>query len=139
MNKKTKEVFGMDLDGVIARSTMKYTEGGIYKKYQTCVLQLNTPNNDVIIITGRKPRFKKLTKEWLKENKVHYSKIIFNDRKSKKFKDLADYKARKIKKYKVTTYIEDTPEIAIRIQDKVPECKVILFYNNKLFTLNKIR
>lgn len=133
-----QNIIGMDLDGVIAGATMKYTEGGIYKKYKTCVLLLDTPHDKTIIITGRKPRFKGITKNWLKENNVNYSKIIFYKGKKKKFEQLADYKAKKIKKHNITTYIEDTPEIAVRIQEKVPECKVILFYNYNLYTLNKI-
>ena len=136
-----KNIIGMDLDGVIAFATRKYTEGGIYKKYKTCILQMNTPTPETIIITGRKIRFKKLTKLWLKKYKVKYSKIIFNDGKSgdkKTFKNLADFKSRMIIKQKVTIYIEDTPEIAIRIQDKVPGCKVMLLFNTKLYTLNKV-
>lgn len=130
---------GVDLDGVIALETKKRESHKMNEFYSSCVPQLTFPDEaNIIIVTGRKITFKDVTIQWLKENRIKYSKIFFNPnigmRKSKPL--LIEHKVGIIKKEGISLFIEDDHIIAFKIKSLIPKCEIILYYNNKFYSIN---
>ena len=130
---------GVDLDGVIALETMKRESHKMNEFYSSCIPLLRfSEEENITIITGRKITFKDVTIQWLKEYRIKYSKIIFNPnvgmRKTSEI--LVNHKTNAIKEESITLFIEDTPKYAFKIKESVPECEILLFYNEKFYLIN---
>lgn len=70
------------------------------------------------IITGRRPRWEKVTFDWLKKNKVNPISVFFFTDKCKTRENIIKYKANLINKLKVDIYYEDD-EIIIKNLEKL--------------------
>jgi len=136
-----EQKLAFDLDGVLAFSIMKRSRYNMNEVYKTCVpLHLEkmflSSFDSYHIITGRKTRFKNVTKAWLDKNKFNYESIHYSQVGVRKTTDsLAAHKAKYINALGITHYVEDTPNIALKLIPQVPHCKVLLFTNNCLYNI----
>lgn len=136
-----KPKLAFDLDGVLAHSTLKRSRYNMFEVYGTCI-PLHLENlfmgtySSYTIITGRKVRFRNVTEKWLSDNNYVYDGICYSEMGTRKTTDsLAVHKAKHIKRLNITLYIEDTPNIALKLIPQVPDCTVLLYHNNKIYSI----
>ena len=98
MNKNEK--WGIDLDGTLADIDVKYllNNGDNHKDYFLSRKVYFRPpmiqGVDWVIITGRRWNMRSVTRQWLKNNGISYSRLIFCSRK--KAKNMNNPESRKL-------------------------------------------
>ena len=111
---------GSDLDGVIAINTLDKTDYLPYRLHQYYSKCVPTHYRDFsfdVIITGRRIHFKKLTIQWLANNRITYKTLIMFPNKIKKSnKTLAEFKAKYINALGITQFYEDDENIAEQLK-----------------------
>jgi uncharacterized HAD superfamily protein len=115
-----------DLDGIIAIGTIDRKACVPFKLanyYATCQYSgflKDVPN--LIIITGRKEHFRKITEGWLNSHNVAYSKLImFPNGEWKTREKQTLFKAIEIVANGVDVYYEDDEKIAEELKKKCPK------------------
>jgi len=124
---KSRKV-GSDLDGVIAINTLDKTDYRPYKLHQYYSKCIPTQYRNMlfdVIITGRRIHFKKLTIQWLANNRITYKTLIMFPNKIKKSnKSLAEFKAKHINELGITQFYEDDENIAKQLEISCPNTKI---------------
>lgn len=115
-----------DLDGVIAIGTIdrkKCIPYHLQEYYGTCKYSgflKNVPN--LIVISGRKEHFRKITEAWLSYNGVNYSKLImFPNGEWKTREKLIIFKMMEIVGNCIEIYYEDDEKIVEGLKKKCPK------------------
>lgn len=90
-----------------------------YLKYAPTKLKVKAD----IIITGRKEKYRAVTEEWLKANKVTYKKIYFFSGDKTRV-NLIKYKAGIINEEHIDLFYEDDKEIAGHLSRLCPNTKI---------------
>jgi len=81
-----KKVIVFDLDGVICEEIKPYRKAKVRKEVKEKLNQL-AKDNKIIIYTSRRKKDEKLTKQWLKENKIQYHKLVLGKPKGDLYVD----------------------------------------------------
>ena len=128
---------GIDIDGVIAQNLdiAQLRQGNDEEIYRNLTLDenflpvleiLRRQNYQIYFITARGQEFKRVTKEWLRKNKVSYDKIFFNP--SADWHTSPYYKSRVIKQEGINILIDDLSENISWVNQQT-NCWGILFSN----------
>ena len=124
------KLVGSDLDGVIAINKLvkaDYRPYRLHQYYSKCIPTYYRNILFDVIITGRRIHYKKLTIQWLANNRITYRKLIMFPNKVKKSnKTVAEYKAKHINELGITQFYEDDENIAKQLKIFCPNTKISL-------------
>jgi len=130
-----EEIIASDLDGVIAYNPLKkFDYPSPYAYYRACTVVLEHRDflpQDVIIITGRKQRYIKVTMEWLLNNKIGFSSIHFLPFSGRiKMSHRMEWKAEIIDLLSVEKYYEDDTRIVKYLRENT-EAEIVHVLDRK--------
>lgn len=124
------KVIGSDLDGVIAIGTIDRqacVPFKLHKYYRSCEYSGFLKDvEDLIIISGRKEHFRKVTEEWLKKNSVSFMSLhMLPNGQFKTREYITQFKAKVINENNLMLYYEDDKLMAEELTRLCPICTVI--------------
>lgn len=133
---KIKNIYGYDLDGVLAIMSKRdkpFSKQNGYERreferiraemYENSPLLLQ-PLKPFYIISGRKEKYRNISDNWIKKNKLYPIKTFYLE-EGKNFENILKLKINKIKDNKVTVYYEDDPKLIREIQKALPSLQVV--------------
>jgi hypothetical protein len=133
---KIKNIYGYDLDGVLAIMSKRdkpYSKQNKYERkefekiraemYENSPLLLQ-PVKPFYIISGRKEKYRSISDTWLKKNKLNPIKTFYLEG-GKNFENILKLKVSKIKESKITVYYEDDVKLIREIQKALPSLQVV--------------
>jgi uncharacterized HAD superfamily protein len=128
-------LIGSDIDGVLAYYDPVFRrQNWSHLERYYCSLELTAlahllKNVGLLIISGRREKFRDVTENWLKSHEIHWSELIMFDGEEKNRKVLGEWKRSMVERYEVSVYFEDDTRIGKVIQTSSHACLVIIVQN----------
>lgn len=128
-------MIGSDIDGVLAyydpafrRQNWSHLDQ-YYSSVKPTVLAQLLANAGLILISGRREKFRDVTENWLKLNGICWSELLLFGGKEKDRNILGEWKRSMIEKYGISMYFEDDTRIGNIIRTSKHACLVMIVQN----------